>query len=148
MIETGFNATKKTLEQLDHMGLKLTFAYHCNRCDHLWFPKDFDVIGENRAMRNIFNLIPPMSCARCKSKQWNKPRKRKIKLPAAMPSNVANDGMLALPRIKAAIRNVNRLMAKFQTVKAEFDKINPRPKQEPAPVIVIDTRKKKKKLEP
>lgn len=44
MEEIGFTASKKTLDSIENMGLKLMFAYHCNRCRYNWFPKDFDVI--------------------------------------------------------------------------------------------------------
>jgi hypothetical protein len=151
MNKTGFSATNETLAYMESMGLRLTFAYHCNRCDYLWFPKDFDVIGENRTMRDIFNLPAPKACARCKNTQWNKPRRRKRKSP--IPDNIKNDGMLALPRIKAANRNIKRLMTQMKEIIPNFDaefqkRMNEYKEQDKTPktVIIVQNKKKKKKL--
>ena len=38
-------------------------GYKCERCDHEWIPRDFDV--------------EPRVCPKCKSPYWNKPRKEK-----------------------------------------------------------------------
>jgi hypothetical protein len=58
-------------KKIQDLGLIEVLAYHCNRCNYLWFAKDFD-LGEN-----ILELEPPKACARCKSKYWNKKPVRK-----------------------------------------------------------------------
>jgi len=115
-------------------GLKLTFAYHCNRCDYLWFPKDFDDFGKYM-FRDIMNLIPPKSCARCKTRSWNKPIQRKMKLPAKVkvPDGL-NDGMLRAPRIKAIQRNIERRKGQIEQLR----------KQIPIPIPVPNKKRKKK----
>ena len=57
------------------LGLARTYAYHCFRCNYLWFPKDFDPMNNVYNFKdlyfigqNIFELEPPKVCARCKSK--------------------------------------------------------------------------------
>ena len=141
------NATK-SLDHLNHhfglseAGLKLTLAYHCNRCDYQWFPKDFD----NPSL-NIFDLLPPKSCARCKSRQWDKPRKRKA-TPIKNPANPSKTyPWVALPRIKALNRNSKRLMAQIQDMKKYLESMKAKQQQlqEQRPVIKIQTRKKKKR---
>jgi len=63
-----------TLPEHKALGLKAVLAYHCIRCQYLWFPRDYDIVE-----KNIIQITPPKSCARCKSKYWNKKPQRKIK---------------------------------------------------------------------
>ena len=63
-----------TLPEHKALGLKAVLAYHCLRCQYLWFPRDYEI-----AEKNIIQITPPKSCARCKSKYWNKKPQRKIK---------------------------------------------------------------------
>ncbi len=63
-----------TLPEHKALGLKAVLAYHCIRCDYLWFPRDYYIVE-----KNIIEITPPKSCARCKSKYWNKKPQRKIK---------------------------------------------------------------------
>ena len=51
------------------LGLMKTYAYHCNRCDYLWFPRDYEYEHDD-----IMKMKPPKSCARCKSKLWRQER--------------------------------------------------------------------------
>jgi hypothetical protein len=151
MEETGFSATTETLAHMESMGLRLAFAYHCNRCDYLWYPKDLDVIGQDKKMKDIFNLPAPKACARCKSEYWNKPRRRKLK-PFTNPANPAQTyPRVAIPRIKAADRNLKRLTAQLKQIIPNFDEeFQKRMKAKypeqitPAPVIKIQNRKKRK----
>jgi hypothetical protein len=83
--------------------------------------------------------MPPKSCARCKSRQWSEPRKRNRKLKFPIPENITNDGMLTVPRIKAADRNTKRRTAQVQYL------LNLVKGQEQTPVITIQNKKKKKK---
>ena len=57
------------------IGLIKIWTYHCNcnRCNYTWIPKDFDFNGNNDI---LFDIEPPKSCARCKSKYWNKTPQR------------------------------------------------------------------------
>jgi hypothetical protein len=70
---------KKRKEFLKKLGIVITLSYHCKRCNHVWFPKDFDVSFENELVtgEDILKVFPPKSCARCKSKYWNLEPKRK-----------------------------------------------------------------------
>ena len=63
-----------TLPQHRDLGLYAVLAYHCKRCNYLWFPRDYEI-----SEKNIIEITPPKSCARCKSKYWNKKPQRKIK---------------------------------------------------------------------
>ena len=63
-----------TLPEHKALGLKAVLAYHCKRCNYLWFPRDYEI-----SEKNIIQITPPKSCARCKSKYWNKKPQRKIK---------------------------------------------------------------------
>ena len=60
------------------------WCYYCKRCNYIWFPKDHSgyqtYSGKNEIIDNgILNRDPPKSCARCKSKYWNKDPIRKTK---------------------------------------------------------------------
>ena len=63
-----------TLPEHQKLGLLAVLAYHCMRCNYLWFPKDYDY-----AEKLITKIPLPKSCARCKSKYWNIEPRRKIK---------------------------------------------------------------------
>lgn len=51
------------------MGEILLKGYLCERCEHKWFPRDYN--SEKR----------PFVCPRCKSPYWDVPRKDSIKRP-------------------------------------------------------------------
>ena len=72
---------RKFLRYLMKKGLVVTYAYHCQRCNYQWFPKDFDAVLSSATSGglNLIHKIPPKACARCKSKYWNSPPKRKTK---------------------------------------------------------------------
>ncbi len=98
------------------LSLWKVWAYHCYRCNYLWFPKDYDYGLDNP----ILNMTPPTSCARCKSKYWNKIPQRRTK---------NYDNMLALPRIVALSLKyfLDRFGSpeEFQKVYREFMARNP-----------------------
>ena len=50
-------------------GLIKVYAYHCNRCNYLWFPRDYDYSFRSSP---ILEMDPPKSCARCKSRSWQR----------------------------------------------------------------------------
>jgi hypothetical protein len=139
-----FSITQETLAHMERMGLRLTFAYHCNRCDYLWFPKDFDYYGKDKHMKDIFNLAAPRACARCKSKLWNKPRKRKMRVIKNPTDPSIIFQWVSLPRIKAVGRTQKRLMAQMENIKKELQPFKTQDNKTPVPTIV--NRKKKKKL--
>jgi hypothetical protein len=69
-------------EKASELGLVQVWAYHCQRCNHVWLPKDFDIgfhismlkpgqknIGEDLVFSDREH---PKACARCKSKYWNR----------------------------------------------------------------------------
>ena len=70
---------RKLLLYLMKKGLVIAYAYHCQRCNYLWFPKDFDAVFSSATSGglNLIHRTPPKACARCKSKYWNSPFKRK-----------------------------------------------------------------------
>ena len=77
--EQELEKIRKLRRILRKKGLFITYAYHCNRCNYAWFPKDFDAIFSSVTSGglNLIRQTPPKSCARCKSKYWNSPPKRK-----------------------------------------------------------------------
>ena len=84
------------------LGLWRVWAYHCNRCNYYWLPKDVDFsLNQEEYM---FNTKPPKSCARCKSKYWNK-------LPQKVTKNV--DTMYSVARLRAVYREQTKKRNKF-----------------------------------
>jgi hypothetical protein len=135
--------TEETLNYIDEkFGIKQAFVYHCNRCDYLWLPKDFDVYGQHRKSQDIFNLVPPKVCARCKTKLWNKPRKRKMRVIKNPANPLQTKPWVSLPRIKAIARQLKRVNTMYENAKTEFQKV--KGEDTPRPVIKIQTRKKRK----
>ena len=65
---------RMTLREHRELGLYAVLAYYCKLCHYLWFPRYYEM-----AEKNIIEITPPKSCARCKSKYWNKIPQRKIK---------------------------------------------------------------------
>lgn len=63
--------------------LVVAWCYYCKRCNYIWFPKDhsgYQTFGKDEIVDNgILKKEPPKSCARCKSKYWNKDPIRKTK---------------------------------------------------------------------
>ena len=59
------------------LGLWQVWAYHCMRCNYVWLPRDVDFSLYHEDY--MFNTEPPKSCARCKSKYWNKVPQRETK---------------------------------------------------------------------
>lgn len=66
-------------EKASELGLINIWAYHCNRCNHVWLPKNFDYDKYESYRKDgrwayhgqdLFFREPPKSCARCKSKYW------------------------------------------------------------------------------
>ena len=74
LLNSGNDKTSKA----DELGLWKVWAYHCVRCNHVWFPRyaKWQHVAKEEI---IFNLEPPKSCARCKSKYWNTLPQREIK---------------------------------------------------------------------
>ena len=61
------------------LGLVNVWAYHCMRCNYVWFPRflsDYLYIDYEEL---LFNEEPPKSCARCKTKYWNEVPRRETK---------------------------------------------------------------------
>ncbi|MGH9982056.1 MAG: hypothetical protein ACRD6U_10945 [Nitrososphaeraceae archaeon] len=59
------------------------WCYYCKRCHYIWFPKDhsgYQTYSREKIIdEGILDRAPPKSCARCKSKYWNKDPIRKTK---------------------------------------------------------------------
>jgi hypothetical protein len=74
-------AHSRWLKRLRKLGIVMAEMYHCKRCNHLWLPKDFDASFNQTeyVARYLEHRQPPKACARCKSKLWNSPPKRKTK---------------------------------------------------------------------
>jgi hypothetical protein len=131
---------KKWKELLRKLGLIQTVAYHCNRCNHLWFPKDFDAIlaSATSGGLNLIRETAPKACARCKSRYWNSPPKRKTrsssiettdfsahKLRSYMGSDKMDffgHDMLTGKRVLADIRRTKKRMAEDDTEIARLKK--------------------------
>lgn len=78
---------RRWLERLQKLGIVMTYSYHCKRCNHVWFPKEFDAIFESDTITNdyIVKYPTPKACARCKSRYWNSPPKRKTQHSSMKP---------------------------------------------------------------
>lgn len=48
----------------------LVWAYHCLRCNYVWLHQDIDIDFRGKDIENYW----PKSCARCKSRYWDKAR--------------------------------------------------------------------------
>lgn len=130
---------KKYIERLRKLGLKplikkgliVTLAYHCNRCNYSWFPKDFDATFQKRTITNkkLMNRAPPKACARCKSKYWNSEPKNKTphtkketlsegqhKHRSEEPDKMGLFGhdMLTSKRLRAEEREIKRRLASIE----------------------------------
>lgn len=72
------NSSSSEDKAIADLGLWKVWAYHCIRCKYVWFPRyaEFQHVTNEAIM---FNLEPPKSCARCKSKYWNQIPRREIK---------------------------------------------------------------------
>ncbi len=70
---------KRWLGRLKKLGIVITYSYHCNRCNHVWFPRDFDATFSSSITigPDIAQYPRPKACARCKSRYWNLPPKRR-----------------------------------------------------------------------
>ena len=89
-----------TLPEHKDLGLKAVLAYHCLRCQYLWFPRDYEIVE-----KNIIEITPPKSCARCKSKYWNKIPQRKIKYRFGAPVAGARAYFRTQDRLKQSKQN-------------------------------------------
>ena len=73
MRELGF--TDEVGEMAEERGLVETYAYHCNKCNYVWLPRDFDRLfyTQNTQLKDwgedLLYRDAPKSCARCKSRQ-------------------------------------------------------------------------------
>lgn len=107
LLITDLRAGRDPLEDKAYeLGLTKVWVYHCGRCNYVWLPKDFDIIGN----RKLFNpeqkrfgedLIfrePPKACARCKSRYWNRFYRRNTKDRHELPE------MWGAPRVRAMHR--------------------------------------------
>jgi hypothetical protein len=54
------------------LGLWQVYAYHCLRCHHVWFPRWISGYHPYYFKELLFAEEPPKSCAKCKSKYWNR----------------------------------------------------------------------------
>lgn len=58
------------------MGMVKVDAYKCERCGHVWLPRDLPINWDGNL--NTLDKAPPRVCPSCKSAYWNTPRKRDI----------------------------------------------------------------------
>ena len=54
-----------------NLGLWQVYAY-CMRCHHVWFPRWISGYHPASYEKLLFAEEPPKSCAKCKSKYWNR----------------------------------------------------------------------------
>lgn len=78
--------------QATHLGLEPVLAYHCNRCNYRWFPKNQEILEFD----GLVNVKPPNRCARCKNRYWRSERTRK---PRIAPIGIS------LSRIRSLIKS-------------------------------------------
>jgi len=55
-----------------NLGLWQVYAYYCMRCHHVWFPRWISGYHPESYEKLLFDVEPPKSCAKCKSKYWNR----------------------------------------------------------------------------
>ena len=50
----------------EKLGIVITYSYHCNRCNHVWFPRDFDATFSSSITigPDIAQYPRPKACAR------------------------------------------------------------------------------------
>lgn len=100
---------EKKRRKLRKKGLVITYAYHCNRCNYTWLPRDFDAVPSDplNAGSNIIHEIRPKLCARCKSKVWDISPTRKTK----HNPDPKNPERWTIPRMQAEYRRSVRSIA-------------------------------------
>lgn len=139
---------------LQKMGLCLVYAYFCKRCNYVWIPRDFDPLTQDAfgGGQNIFYKKPPKSCARCKSKYWNKLPQRKTKHTPNPKEGMYGHDMLTKPRVQALQRNASRVRKNMsqqrehleQNEKEFHRKMEQMGINDKKPIEVIMPKKKKK----
>ena len=106
---------------MEERGLMLVQAYHCIRCNYLWFPRDYDP-----AYHDIKNMEPPKACARCKSKYWRRIPYREIKHSVEKVGSIARKrAVLRSQRMKAETKGNQTLKSRVNiNVKTPPSQIN------------------------
>ena len=138
---------KRRKELLKKLGIVITLSYHCKRCNHVWFPKYFDVSFQNELLtaEDILKVVPPTSCARCKSKYWNIDPKKKtshttnragklsekqvksrdlFRTISPDKMNIFGHDMLTVTRINSTKRQYNKKMDAVRTITQVIDEFN------------------------
>jgi hypothetical protein len=77
-------ATDKDEKKAMDKSIVAAWCYYCKRCNYIWFSKNhsgYQTFGTKDEIidEGILDRDPPKSCARCKSKYWNKHPIRKTK---------------------------------------------------------------------
>jgi hypothetical protein len=131
-------------DRAGELGLINIWAYHCNRCNYTWLPKDFDFDKREPFRKDgkwgvwgqdLFFRKPPKSCARCKSKYWRLPfMQRKSKTAYVDEETGWIDEPTSMARFATLIRQGKYVEA-----------IRVRPDM--AALVIQTTREFKKKLE-
>ena len=60
------------MNKASELGLWQVWAYHCMRYEHVWFPRWVSGYHPEYFEQLLFHAEPPKSCAKCKSKYWNR----------------------------------------------------------------------------
>jgi hypothetical protein len=140
------------LERLRKLGIIVAQVYHCRRCNHIWVPRDYNpVFYSPYFMKDEYmleSMKPPKACARCKSRYWNLPPKRKTKRTSLDKSedrlvdlmilggmdklNIFGHDMITAPRLRAFIKNQSKILtmmdkiAREKGIELEDTRIKPR----------------------
>lgn len=103
----------KWKKKMREKGIVLVDAYHCQRCDYVWLPRDFSIGGTYNVISDdrLLRMTPPKVCARCKSKQWNLPPKRKTKHIFDCTCGEKHHDMFTTKNVRAAYRRYVRDIA-------------------------------------
>ena len=56
----------------EEKGIISVYVHKCFRCGHMWIPRSSNDMTPDDYNEKILSSDPPKSCARCKSKYWNK----------------------------------------------------------------------------
>lgn len=111
---------KKGEQLMEERGLMTVLAYHCIRCNYLWFPRDYDP-----AYDDIERMEPPKACARCKSKYWNQIPCRKIEHSVEQVGSIAR---------KRAVLRSQRLKAETKAKAEPKSRVSINVKTPPSPI--------------
>ena len=71
-MEEDTNKINRELIKAYDLGMVPVYAYYCYRCHLVWLPRYISGYYPLDYKEILLNSEPPKSCAKCKSKYWQK----------------------------------------------------------------------------